>query len=151
MNFRDLYVLLTPLETIRHSYSGLVTLLTYFPVSCQDAYQTLERERSNPRVDRSPLPSHLLTQPQPSPLRLQHSGAMPYDCVGRTLRIFSDMDYMQLAALGGAAAALTHAIYRRYSGISLDDVPGPENPSFLHGTPHSFKFSILLPPQRAHG
>jgi hypothetical protein len=45
------------------------------------------------------------------------------------------MDYKQVAALGGATA-VTYAVYRRYSRISLDDVPGPENPSFLHGALH---------------
>ena len=60
---------------------------------------------------------------------------MPHDFAGRTLRFFPGMDYKQLAALGGAAAVV-YAVYRRYSRISLDDVPGPENPSFLHGTLH---------------
>lgn len=58
---------------------------------------------------------------------------MPHDFVDSIFRFLSDMDYQQLAALGGATAA-TYAVYRRYTRISLDDVPGPENPSFLHGT-----------------
>jgi len=58
---------------------------------------------------------------------------MSHDFVERTLRFLSDMDYSQWAALGGGFAAMFVA-YRRYTRISLDDVPGPENPSFLHGT-----------------
>ena len=57
---------------------------------------------------------------------------MSHDSVERTLRFLSDMDYSQWAALAGGAAA-TYATYLRYTRISLDDVPGPENPSFLHG------------------
>ena len=61
---------------------------------------------------------------------------MPHDLVERTLRFLLDVDYTQWAVLGGAAAA-TYAAYRKYTRISLDDVPGPENPSFLHGALHS--------------
>ena len=61
---------------------------------------------------------------------------MPHDLVERTLQFLLDVNYLQWAALGGAAAA-TYAAYRRYTGISLDDVPGPENPSFIHGMLHS--------------
>ena len=60
---------------------------------------------------------------------------MSHEFARRTLSFLSDMDYKQLAALGGTAAVV-YAIYRRYTGISLDDVPGPENPSFLHGMLH---------------
>jgi len=60
---------------------------------------------------------------------------MPHDFVEHTLRFLSDMDYSQWAALGGGAA-VTYAAYRRYTRISLDDVPGPDNPSFLYGTLH---------------
>ena len=66
---------------------------------------------------------------------------MPHDLVERTLQLLSDMNYTQWAALGGCAAA-TYATYRRYTRISLDDVPGPENPSFLHGTPHPSSGSL---------
>ena len=58
------------------------------------------------------------------------------------LRFVSDMDHAQLAALGGAAV-VTYAVYRRYTRISLDDIPGPENPSFLHGTLNS-TFALIL-------
>jgi len=57
---------------------------------------------------------------------------MPHEFVEPTLRFLSDMDYSQWTALGGGAAAM-YAAYRRYTRISLEDVPGPENPSFLHG------------------
>ena len=67
---------------------------------------------------------------------------MPHDIVDRTLRFFSDMDCKRLAALSGAVAVI-YGVYRRYSGISLDDVPGPENPSFLHGTSHSYRQRLL--------
>jgi len=67
---------------------------------------------------------------------------MQHDFVESIFRFLSDMEYRQLAALGGAAAA-TYAVYRRYTRISLDDVPGPENPSFLHGKLHSD--SLRLP------
>ena len=67
---------------------------------------------------------------------------MPSDFVERTLRSLSDMEYTQWAALGGAATA-TYAAYRRYTRISLDDVPGPENPSFLYGALHSFQPSMF--------
>ncbi|KAF9649252.1 cytochrome P450 [Thelephora ganbajun] len=57
---------------------------------------------------------------------------MPHHFVERTLQLFWDMDYKQLAAFGGAVA-VTYTVYWRYTRISLDDVPGPDNPSFLHG------------------
>lgn len=57
---------------------------------------------------------------------------MPHDFLERALRLFSDLDHKQWAAFGGAAV-VTYAVYRRYARISLDDAPGPENPSFLHG------------------
>jgi len=60
---------------------------------------------------------------------------MSHDLARRTLSFLSDMDYKQLAALGGTVAVV-YGIYRRYAAISLDDVPGPENPSFLHGMLH---------------
>ena len=60
---------------------------------------------------------------------------MPHEFVEPALRFLLDMDYTQWAALGGAAAA-AYAVYRRYTRISLDDVPGPENPSFLYGMLH---------------
>ena len=53
------------------------------------------------------------------------------------------MDYTQWAALG-VGAAVTYAAYRRYTRVSLDDVPGPENPSFLHGTPHIISRSFVF-------
>jgi hypothetical protein len=73
---------------------------------------------------------------------------MPHDFVERILQSLLDMDYTQWAALGGAAAA-TYAAYRRYTRISFDDVPGPENPSFLHGTLHSNSRSFILDSIRA--
>jgi hypothetical protein len=66
---------------------------------------------------------------------------MPHDFAGRIFQSLLDMDYTQWAALGGAAAA-TYAAYRRYTRISFDDVPGPENPSFLHGMLHSNSRSL---------
>ena len=61
---------------------------------------------------------------------------MPHHFVERTIQFLSDMHYSQWAALGGSAA-VTYAAYRRYTRISLDDVPGPESPSFLYGTLYS--------------
>jgi hypothetical protein len=85
-------------------------------------------------------------------VRLQYLDTMPHEFVENTLRLLLGMDYTQWAALGGAAAA-TYATYRRYTRISLDDVPGPENPSFLHGMFHSdsrrFIFNAIR--AREHG
>ena len=75
---------------------------------------------------------------------------MPYDIIERTLWLFSDMDFKQWSALGVAAAA-TYAVYRRYTRISLDDVPGPENPSFLHGTLHSDTRRVAVGSTRTRG
>jgi hypothetical protein len=55
------------------------------------------------------------------------------DLFESALRFVSDVDPTQLAALGGAAV-VTYTVYRRCSRISFDDIRGPENPSFLHGT-----------------
>ena len=65
-----------------------------------------------------------------------YSEVMLRDVFENALRFVSDMDHTQLAALGGAAV-VTYAVYRRYTRISLDDIRGPENPSFLHGTLNS--------------
>jgi hypothetical protein len=68
---------------------------------------------------------------------------MPHGFVENTLQLLLGMDYTQRAALGGAAAA-TYAAYRRYTRISPDGVPGPGNPSFLHGMLHSPDPPILI-------
>jgi hypothetical protein len=69
-------------------------------------------------------------------VRLRYLEPTPHDFVERTLQFLLDMDYTRWAALGGAAAA-TYAAYRRYTRASLGDVPGPDNPSFLHGALHT--------------
>ena len=61
---------------------------------------------------------------------------MSRDFLERTLRFLLDVDYTQWAALGGAIV-VAYTVYRRHTKISLDDVPGPENPSFLYGALHS--------------
>lgn len=97
-----------------------------------DVYQTLAQTLSGPSArcsSRSPL--LFSCSPRPS-VRSRYPHTMLHDLVEYTLRFLSDMDYKQAAAFGGAATAI-YAMYRRYSRISLDDVPGPENPSFLHG------------------
>ena len=66
------------------------------------------------------------------------------DVFESALRFVSEMDHTQSAALGGAAV-VAYAVYQRYTRISLDDIPGPENPSFLHGTLNSV-FALLLHP-----
>lgn len=78
-------------------------------------------------------------------VRLRYSSTMPQDFVERTLQFFSGMDYRRLPAIGGVAA-VAYTVYRRYSRISLDDVPGPDNPSFLYGVPYSSS-QYLLPSQ----
>src|SRR5882757_3955763 len=54
------------------------------------------------------------------------------------------MDWVSVA-VGFATLAIIYKIYRRYNGISLSDVAGPESPSFIMGmsTPF-FWFSPLL-------
>jgi hypothetical protein len=42
------------------------------------------------------------------------------------------MDHVSVA-VGAAALILVYAVYRRYTSISLADVPGPEPASFIMG------------------
>ena len=124
----------------------------------RDPIECIVRRLSNlGRLNPSGTYPPLLTRPRSSllfscgprervSLCLYHPGTMSHDFVGRTFQLLSDMDYKRLAALGGTAAVV-YAIYRRYTGISLDDVPGPENPSFLHGMYASPRLSVLLSSQ----
>jgi hypothetical protein len=43
------------------------------------------------------------------------------------------MDHVSVA-VGAAALILVYTVYRRYTSISLADVPGPEPASFIMGT-----------------
>ena len=40
---------------------------------------------------------------------------------------------LQQAALTVAAASVVYALYRKYSRPSVKDIPGPPNPSWVHG------------------
>lgn len=54
---------------------------------------------------------------------------------------------LRQAALAVAAASTIYALYRRYSQPSLKDIPGPPNPSWVHGRPGDpASLSILLNP-----
>ena len=46
---------------------------------------------------------------------------------------FTTMDPV-LVAIICAALVIVYNVYRRYTGISLTDVPGPVSPSFIMGT-----------------
>ena len=48
-------------------------------------------------------------------------------------------------AVGFAVLAIVYRVYRRYTGISLADVPGPESPSFIMGTSIPFYWFSLSP------
>ena len=46
------------------------------------------------------------------------------------------MDFQQ-AALAICGAAIVYALYQRYHGLTISDVPGPKNPSWIYGIPKS--------------
>jgi len=53
--------------------------------------------------------------------------------------IFTTMDPLsQVAAASFASLVVVYTVYRRYAGISLADIPGPEPASFLMGMLISF-------------
>ncbi|OJA11405.1 hypothetical protein AZE42_12467 [Rhizopogon vesiculosus] len=47
--------------------------------------------------------------------------------------------------IGFATLVIVCMVYRRYTGISLADVPGPESPSFIMGEDHKRQRKVLSP------
>jgi hypothetical protein len=58
------------------------------------------------------------------------------------------MDYydLQQTAVAVATASVIYALYRRYNRPSIKDIPGPPNPSWVHGRLEdlSLTFIVLL-------
>ncbi|OJA15903.1 hypothetical protein AZE42_11499 [Rhizopogon vesiculosus] len=49
------------------------------------------------------------------------------------------------SAVGFLVLVIVYRVYRRYTGISLADVPGPESPSFMMGEDHKRQRKVLSP------
>lgn len=51
---------------------------------------------------------------------------------------------LQQAVLTAAVASFIYALYRRYGRSSLKDIPGPPNPSWVHGRLGDLLVSFLI-------
>ena len=63
-----------------------------------------------------------------------------------SLWFFHSMDYYDLrqAALAAATASVIYALYQRYNRPSVKDIPGPPNPSWVHGRPRDLVSLCIL-------
>jgi len=55
------------------------------------------------------------------------------------------MDFQQ-TALAACGAAVAYVLYRRYRNLAIKDVPGPKNPSWIHGISGSHTLRDTISP-----